>query len=365
MSKKYIKLSFTDAKLFPKNPKTKDIVTNVAVSSSGKLIVEHSKRSKQKITSFKEPITVHQLSNMLHTLVGERPVPSFRKVFYKADKSIFNIANQSLLKITTPKQVKIVNGEEVETFISEMIRLDKSSWNSWSKPKTIQWFKVKKYLGEDFDKFIETINNDIGYDVLNEPFENLFNRFPKYDLQLDSTIKFLEEKKRTPIINILTSWTEPSEIEWSQIQNHLGNEFNEFKKTLSEEVGYDISKESFGDLFNIYKKDKLELGNTIRYLKDIKKTPIIDFLKNKEIDRTEITKNKALAECVNSGVDMVYVLNGEILIPYEQSFVDRLVRSTTTILDGGYVSIVGVFYEDELHDTDRFTLVSEISDEKY
>ena len=82
MNNKYIKLSFRDAKLFPKNIKTKDFTSDLSVASKNRLVLSRSKRCEGVNNNFKEPITVHQISNMLHTLIGERPVPSFRKVFY-------------------------------------------------------------------------------------------------------------------------------------------------------------------------------------------------------------------------------------------------------------------------------------------
>jgi len=222
--------------------------------------------------------------------VGERPIPSFRHTFYGADEEIFNIANQSYIKINSPKQKKNIGGEEVETFLYETTKLGKSPSNSWTKPSSIQWFKIKKYFDDDFDEFIKIINQELGYDVLSEPFENLLNSHLKHGSKLDGTINFLKENKKTPIIN---------------------------------------------------------------------------FFKKKDVDRSEITKNSKLGECVVSGIDVAYFLDGEILIPYEKNFVDRLVKNTTNILDGGFVEIVGLFYEDEINGIEDFMSVSDIPDEKY
>jgi hypothetical protein len=227
---------------------------------------------------------------MLHTLIGERPVPSFRKTFYSRDELIFDMANKSYLKIDSPKTTKIRKDEIFETYIDEFTKTNKSAWDSWTKAPTIQWFKIKKYMGVNYDEFIETINSSLGYDVTTKPFEHLLNAYSKEGVKLDVVIKFLLEKKKTPIVNFLT-----------------------------------------------------------------KETP----------DRSEITKNSLLGETIISGVDYVYNICGEILVPYNQKFIDKLTKDTTNILDGGFVKIEGVFYEDELNDTDGFILVSEISDEKY
>ena len=290
MSNRYIKLSFKNAKLFPKNVKTKDFVSVIDVNAKNKLYFSRRSRSSNEINSFKEPITVHQISNMLHAFIGERPVPSFRKTFYTRDEFLFDLANKSYLKINSPKSKKNIKGESVESYIDEFTKVNKSASDSWTKAPTIQWFKIKKFMGEYYDEFIILINLSLGYDVTKEPFENLKTLYVKEGVKLDDVIKFLLEKQKTPIVN---------------------------------------------------------------------------FLQKESPDRSEITKNILLGETITSGIDTINNLSGEILVPYEQSFVDRLTKNSTNILDGGMVKIVGVFYEDELNDTENFVLVSKISDEKY
>jgi hypothetical protein len=290
MSTKYLKLSFKNAKFFPKNNKTKDIVANISLDKKNKLIFTHNKRVESENSSFKEPITVHQIANVLLTLIGERPVPSFRDTFYSKDKNIVEMANNSYLNIKSPKTIKKIKDETYEVFIEEMVKLDKAVWNSWSKPNVIHWFKIKKLLADNFDEFIGLINEALGYDVLSKPFEDLVNAYSVYGSKLDRTIEFLTKIKRTPVINFLTK-AEP--------------------------------------------------------------------------DRSEITKNGLLGETVNSGIDYASFLDGEILVPYNETYVNAIVKNTTNILDGGYVKIEGIFYDDELGDTSDFRLVSDISDEKY
>lgn len=290
MSNRYIKLSFKNAKLFPKNVKTKDFVSVIDINAKNKLYFSRCSRSSNEINSFREPITVHQISNMLHAFIGERPVPSFRKTFYTRDEFLFNLANKSYLKIDSPKSKKNIKGESVEAYIDEFTKVNKSASDSWTKAPTIQWFKIKKFMGEYYDEFINIINSSLGYDVTKEPFENLKTLYVKEGIKLDGVIKFLLEKQKTPIVN---------------------------------------------------------------------------FLQKESPDRSEITKNNLLGETIMSGIDTINNLSGEILVPYEQSFVDRLTKNSTNILDGGMVKIVGVFYEDELNDVEDFILVSDISDERY
>ena len=291
MVDRYIKLRFINAKLFPKNKKTKDYIVNVSTTKKGKLIFTDSKRGNEEITSFKEPITVHQVSNMLHTLIGERPVPSFRETFYDRDESVFNLALNSFIKISSPKINRNLNGEVVETFIPEFTKVNKSKWNSWSKPNKLHWFKIEKYMGEHYQQFISEISGVLGYNVEEKPFEDLF-------------LIALGDERFNEVLNWLTG---------------------------------------------------------------IKKAGIINFLTNEKFDRSEITRNKfsGLGETITSGIDYAHFLSGEILVPYDENFTNKITKSSTNILDGGYCEIVGVYYVDELENTDDFTLVSEISDEKY
>jgi hypothetical protein len=289
MSDKFIRVIFKNAKLFPKNTKTKDVVTNITTNKDN-LIIRHSKRADNEITSFKEAITVHQISNMMHTLVGERPIPSFRKTFYQRDEKIFDLAMKSFLRITSPKIKKGTGDLMHEVFIPESTRLGKSPYNSYVVPNSIQWFKVKKIMGEHFDEFISIIKKGLNYNVLEEPFENLIYSYSKFGSKLDETIAFLKKTNKTPIAN---------------------------------------------------------------------------FLSNKNFKRSEITQNQRLGETVCFGVDSAVFLSGEILIPYDQSFVDRIIRNCTNMLDGGYVKIIGTVYGDELDSVDGLISVVEISDEKY
>jgi hypothetical protein len=290
MNSKYIKLSFKNAKIFTKNIKTKDFVSNLTVTHKNLLVLSRSKRADGTNKNFKEPITVHQVSNMLHTLIGERPVPSFRNTFYSRDEKLFSLANDSFIRIDSPKTIKNIKNEEKNVFISEVIRTNKSANNSWAKPSQIHWFKIKKYMGDDFDKFINTINKALEYNVLNESFENLKDAYSIHGSKLDIVIN---------------------------------------------------------------------------YLKSIKKMPMVNFLTKSEVDRSEITRSSSIGECVNSGIDDVSVLDGEILVPYNDYFVSKLIVNSTNILDGGYVKILGIFYLDEIEDSLSFVKLSEISDEKY
>lgn len=281
-------MAFTNAKFFPKNDKTKDYITDITIDGKNNLTTCYSKRSEEKLTSFVEPINVYQVANVLRTLIGERPIPSFRDVFYKFDDEILDIANNSFINISSPITEIVKNKVIEKKFISECTRIDKAAWNAWSKPNDIQWFKIKKYMGNDFDIFIELLTNSLGYNPLSKKFNTLQNIVCE-NIKIEDVLNFLVLKKKMPIYNYLTK---------------------------------------------------------------------------KDVDISEITKNTALGETVNSGVDSAYFLDGEILVPFTESFANKIIKDNTNILDGGFVEIIGVFYEYELTDIENFIQVSSISTEK-
>lgn len=260
MDTKYIVIKFDNARLFKNHRKTKDFTSELSFNRKGNASLQRKKRSNK---NFIEPITVHQISNMLHTLVGERPVPSFREVFYKRNEDIFNLANSSLLKIDSPNR----KTKETEDFISEKTHINKSANNSWAKPRKTHWYNIMRFMGDGFYEFIEIINSEIGYNVLEKDFHSL-KLYDPAKSKLPKTIEFLKKNKKTPIIHFLTS-----------------------------EKGGDVWK---------------------------------------------ITMSNSIGLVVSRGIDDVYVLSGEILVPYEREFANKLIKNSTNILDGGIAKIVDI-----------------------
>jgi len=167
----YLILNFQNAKLFRKFDKNKkNRRTNDFVFSRTSEYV-----SRDFYPSFVEPITVHQISNMLHVLFNERPVPSFRDVVYDRVESLFEKAQNSYLKIDTPKH----NNND---FYYETMHVRKAVTNAWNPSPPINWETIKRYI-DDEDKFItivsflnKTLNQDvtiISADNLKDLVQNL------------------------------------------------------------------------------------------------------------------------------------------------------------------------------------------------
>lgn len=191
---KYLHIKFCNAKLFPKNKFNKDYVNifNVPI-----------KRSTLTNNNFVEPITISQISNIIHVLWGKRPVPAFRYVPYDIVPELYNMARLSYLKISTPKQPIVRNGATVQEFIPELIQTNKSQWNSWKKVTNIQWFMVEGYFQDknDFNMFISLLEKTIGFNPTVKPVAMLANLSIDYNIK--EIIDWLIIKKRTPLIHFL------------------------------------------------------------------------------------------------------------------------------------------------------------------
>lgn len=183
---KYLILNFRNAKLF-QNKKTKDKIFEV---SSG--VVRD--RSEEKF--FKEPITVYQISNVLHALFGERPVPSLRGVAYARNEYYFQKANQSFLFLDVYKQ-RAKDG--TERYVQEKMTTKKAVYNSWNNSVVLNWEIVRRYMDDNFDWFVGRVSELIQVeDPTAIPFHDVRNMILELDTFYIDVIKNeLREKKLT------------------------------------------------------------------------------------------------------------------------------------------------------------------------
>lgn len=171
---KYLTLNFNDAKLFRKinkdnrNYSCKDYCFSVGGS--------YSKRDEN--FSFIEPITVHQISNMLHVLFNERPVPSLRHCIYPRNAYYFDKALESYLKIDTPK----ISNDNTNYYY-ETTQVKKAVWNSWNPEVMPNWELVKQYVDntEKFNLFVAKLNELLNINSLSLSFFEIINEVGKMD----------------------------------------------------------------------------------------------------------------------------------------------------------------------------------------
>lgn len=199
---RYLKVIFEDAALFRNNKMTKDII--LLSRNNGK----YSRLKKQK-ENFEEPLTVFQISNLIHVLFGERPVPTFRKVCYSPIDYYFEKANNSLLYIDSYKKYN-KNKEKFE-FTNETLSTKKAVYNSHSKKVDINWFLIKKFLrakdGSNtlFNEFVFDCDKAFNLKVLNIPFYELRNLFLNNNYNTSNIIDKLSINEKKALSNYLTN----------------------------------------------------------------------------------------------------------------------------------------------------------------
>lgn len=152
---KILLLKFSNARLFRKfNRKTKK---NIYTKDKIFCPLGINNVNRNQVPHFIEPITKHQISNMLHVLFNERPVPTLRKSFYDKNEYYMNKADESYLKINTPKIRKFEDGED---FYYEKQHIKKAVFNAWNGEVKPDWFIVKRYIDNNnmFNDFVSMLN---------------------------------------------------------------------------------------------------------------------------------------------------------------------------------------------------------------
>jgi len=153
---------------------------------------------RQDTLVFSEPITRYQISNVLHVLFGERPVPSFRVVPYKKKDYLFDKAMKSYLKIDN----YLIN----DKFIGEKRQHRKFAKNAWSTQVQLTWAKVEAYLGDDLYPTFKTIlSNILKINLEEHTFVEVYTKIKKTrdDLNFDRLKNFLIENKKGTFNRVL------------------------------------------------------------------------------------------------------------------------------------------------------------------
>ena len=150
------------------------------IEHKGKVIINKADRDNPYKYFEVTPGTLHvnHVSNLLHVLMGERPVPSFRSTAsQKIIPEIFEAAKNSYVKVETP----IVKSDKGEYYLTELVSMRKSVNNAWDtnisttyhlngedvqvKTKYLTWEVLRVYAGQNlYDLIISTfkaIKDDI------------------------------------------------------------------------------------------------------------------------------------------------------------------------------------------------------------
>jgi len=199
---KYLKLSFRNAGFYTVNKNTKDFMFDINGQHKRKDVLYGK---QQKVS-----ISVNQISNMLHVLMGERPSATYRDTLINPINSIFQTANKSYIKIYT--SFFINKNKNVKYYPSESVTIRKSVWNSFNPaPDLVYWKRVENFLTNDIDnslylEFVKILNSILEYDVLKKTFLDVIDELIKNhkNHSLINTFKLkLKESMKVPMIKIL------------------------------------------------------------------------------------------------------------------------------------------------------------------
>lgn len=150
----YLELRFENAKLF--RPTSKG---GFKANPSKTHFLAGPLEDRQSM-GYKEPITVNQISNIIHVLFGERPIPSFRFSVSKHNNDYFEKAKNSFLRYDTLNSVIDKKGEVKP--IKQFISTAKAMGNSNIKSTYYTWTDIVYYL----DIYLGSPENMVNFDVM-------------------------------------------------------------------------------------------------------------------------------------------------------------------------------------------------------
>ncbi len=364
---KFIILEFTNAGFFKKNKGTKDFVFD----RKGKV---NRKRKRIDLQCYKEPITVYQISNVIHVLFGERPTPSLKEVAFGKIDYYFDKAMQSYLRINSYTRFnKNLNSDE---YISEFMQTKKVVNDAWSTVDFVYWERIRKTLGEElYDEFksllsdlfeVSDITKTYTFMELREKIlsGNMMSKAIKLELFFEKLIL----NKKTPL-SVYFKF-----MNWDSVRKTLDEElYNEFKSLMSDifEVSDITEKYTFMQLREqVISRNMMDEGTKLDLffdkLKLNKKSALVAYFKS-DARKSEINKASDIKVTVNMGTEKITKLSGDIIVPVTDEDIIKINnhKGFATILDGGLVFIKGIFTENRLPNLETYRKVSDISVETY
>ena len=317
---KYLVLEFRNAGFFKKHKDTKDFIFDI-----------RGKRKRNDSLFYREPITAHQISNVIHVLFGERPKPSLREVYFGNLDYYFQKALQSYLHISSYK--RIINDRksntEREEYVSEFLQTKKVVNDSWSKTDFMYWERVLRYLGVDlFNEFKKLLSGLFEVDDITDKYS------------------FIQLREQVLSRGMITIPSKPSK-----------KDGNEKKERFDSNVFYDnLIEKKTGTPLDVFFTKLVKANNTA----------IVTYFTGGDNDKIGMNASRNIKVTVPSGTESVTKLSGQIVVPVTDADILKLDnhKGCATILDGGLVFIRGIFNENEI-DVGKHVKVAEISLEKY
>ena len=219
-------IDFNDAKLFTFPEKSKN-PQFYNCPETGKCVkvdrLEKKGNTAPRVNVGVGTIHVNHVSNLLHVLMGERPVPSYRvynKSFLKRDDTIYGYAKGCRVRIDNViSKVDSKTGEVVKAYPTELMTTQKTVLDSFMpsgktfkcgkedkpiKSDNLTWDRLSVYLGDDLYLSLHNIMVDKeGKEYYKKPFQDVFEKhfgcaeFKKFGA-------LCKQSKRTEAFNLFT-----------------------------------------------------------------------------------------------------------------------------------------------------------------
>ena len=162
-------------------------------------------------------LSLRHISNVLHVLMGERPVASIRATHLKPIKEIFDLARGAHVKIDT-----VLNGDKYWRETKNVRKSIAGSWNTAAhtiklrgidkpiKAVVVTWDKLIIYLGSElFEKFKDFAIRQYGENALKERAEDVISMLSNINNpEKEHIISLCENAAKTPLAHLLRGNTE-------------------------------------------------------------------------------------------------------------------------------------------------------------
>ena len=258
-------------------------------------------------------ISVNQISNMLHVLMGERPSATYRDTIFTKQDDIFQIANEAYIKIDSPKfkQFGKTIYRNKEYYQNEFMQTGKNSWNSYRD-------KGRSYVSYEILKIF--LGDELYQEVLNYFIYELGDINGKTCLEVISEI--IEINKNNPLTI------------------SVNNIVNESKEQKNDEII------SFVSLVKNYNDNEDQFINICKKLINNLKTPLVKLFLGLEKDTAfNKGKNKYITVTNVRGIEQnLRKIDGSLIIEMDDEYIDKIInnKGIARLLDGGFVFIEDV-----------------------
>lgn len=272
-------------------------------------------------------ISVNQISNMLHVLMGERPCATYRDTIFTKQDDIYQIANEAYIKIDTPKikQFGKTIYRNKEYYQNEFMQTNKNAWNSYKD-------KGRSYISYEILKIF--LGNDLYQDVLSYFTHELEDINGKTCLEVISEI--IEINKNNPFTIYVNEIT---------------------KKSKEDKID---GKISFVKVIKDYNGKEDQFVVLCKKLINKLKTPLVKLFIGLEADTAlNFGRNKYITVTNVRGIEPnLRKIDGSLIIEMDDEYINKIVnnKGIAKILDGGFV-----FIEDVLDNVSY----SELEDNNY